>query len=150
MESRPNGLYLYKNRYIGARVLNRNLQSHWSEPCLSRQQLIQRFFEHRLPSLCRTLATLPSEISIEFDITGPEPSRWVLEVSEVIRVRRGTHAWPDCRIQLSSVVFEELVDGHYTGREAFLSGALVVQGDVGLGLLLEAAWHQKSIPESAV
>ena len=125
--------------------MNRNLQRQWSEQCRTRHGSVQLFFEQRLPELCRDIEALPTDITIVFAITGPEAGCWVLEVGRDVRVRRGTHAWPDCRIQLSSIVFRELIAGQYSGREAFLSGALVVQGDVGLGLMLEAAWHQESL-----
>ena len=108
---------------------------------MSRQDSIRRFFDHRLAAVCGELSDLPSDISVAFEFTGPEAGSWVLEITDRARVRKGVHAWPDCRVRVASIVFEQMIKGTLTATEAFLAGSLVVQGDVGLGLMLEAAWN---------
>lgn len=117
---------------------------------MSRQDTIRRFFDHRLGAVCGQLSDLPADVSVAFEITGPEAGSWVLEHTDRVRVRRGTHAWPDCRILVASVVFERMIQGALTATQAFLDGSLVVQGDVGLGLMLEAAWNMENAENSLV
>ena len=116
------------------------LQSQWKEHPRTLNESARRFFEIQLPAACQHGCDLPSDIVVVFNITGPSGGSWVLEVAKRVRVRCGTHAWPDCRLEMPHQVLAAIVEGSLTGMDAYLAGLLVVQGDVGLGLLLEEAW----------
>ena len=84
-------------------------------------------------------ARLPEEVEIAFIVSGPKGGEWVLNLRGGVNVRPGTTAWPDCRIECEDVTFLKIVCGELSSRNAFLKGAVRIQGDVGLLLALEEA-----------
>ncbi|ALA69718.1 sterol-binding protein [Geobacillus stearothermophilus 10] len=52
-------------------------------------------------------------------------------------VIEGEQETPDCTLSLDSEDFKKMVDGELNGTEAFMSGRLRIDGDMGLALRLQ-------------
>jgi len=101
---------------------------------------IARIFMESLESFRHVIwAALPHGIKIAFHIEGEMGGEWLLCRDETLDVAPGTDRWPDCRLECSADDFLRLLSGSLEPEEAYLSGRINVQGDVGLILALRDA-----------
>ena len=99
----------------------------------------REFFEAFVPWSLRSVAeTLPDGVVVAFHIDGPEGGSWQVEHDE-----EGSRVSPmgtgpkDCEIRCTTDTFMRIVRGSLGSNRAFLSGRLMISGDVGLALALE-------------
>jgi putative sterol carrier protein len=92
------------------------------------------FFDAR-PSIEKLKALLPEGAVVAVHIEGEDGGSWQLEqTGRVHRVKIGPK---DCEIRCTAGDFMAIVGGTLTTREAFLSGRLRIEGDIGLALRLQ-------------
>ncbi len=73
----------------------------------------------------------------QFNITGAEASTYqvILRENEGFAIE-GEQETPDCTLSMDSEDFKQMVEGQLNGTEAFMSGKLQIDGDMGLALRL--------------
>lgn len=83
---------------------------------------------------------LPDGSIVRFELHGDGGGSWTL-VRQGARVEfaEPPHPAPDCHLRCSADDFRLLIDGTLDPREGYLSGRLVLQGDVGIVLDLRRA-----------
>ncbi|PWA13048.1 sterol-binding protein [Pueribacillus theae] len=78
------------------------------------------------------------EAVYQFNITGDEESTYqVILRSDSGSVVEGEKETADCTLTIDSADFKKMVDGELNGTEAFMSGLLQIDGDMGLALRLQ-------------
>ena len=106
------------------------------------------FFEEHLPQFLRDSGQppLPEEVAVAFHIEGPEGGAWqVARAEEPTITVEPIGAGPvDCEVRLAAEDFMAIVEGRITPKEAFLSGKVVVVGDIGLVLRLGELIQRKA------
>lgn len=85
-------------------------------------------------------SALPEGVRVGFDVRGERGGRWTVRVrGGALTVTPGLDEPLDCVLRGESDVFAQLIDGRREARALFLSGALEVEGDVGLLLVIQRA-----------
>lgn len=85
-------------------------------------------------------AALPDGVRVGFDLGGSEPGRWTVDNrGGVASVLNGLLEPMDCLVRGASDDFLDVLRGGRAARELFLSGAIQVEGDLGLILVLQRA-----------
>ncbi len=75
----------------------------------------------------------------QFDLSGPQGGQYHLVVEGgACSVREGTHPAPHVTFSLSAEDCLKVLNGHLDGPSVFMSGRLLVRGDLGLALQLKA------------
>ena len=99
----------------------------------------REFFEAFVPvNMTPGAETLPEDVVVAFHIDGPEGGSWqVVSDEDGSRVGPAQDGPKDCEIRCSTDTFMRIVRGSLGSNRAFLSGRLVISGDVGLALALE-------------
>lgn len=78
------------------------------------------------------------EATYQFNITGDEAATYqVVLQADSGKVVEGDEEEADCTIIIDSEDFKQMVDGELNGTEAFMSGKLQIEGDMGLALRLQ-------------
>lgn len=78
------------------------------------------------------------EATYQFNITGDDAATYqVILGADSGRVAEGDQEEADCTITIDSEDFKQMVDGELNGTEAFMSGKLQIEGDMGLALRLQ-------------
>ncbi|MFT6144777.1 MAG: putative sterol carrier protein [Myxococcota bacterium] len=86
-----------------------------------------------------------------FDLTGDEPGRWTVENrGGAASVLSGLTDPLDCLLRGTSQDFLDVLKGGKVARELFLSGAIKVEGDIGLVLLLQRAVAREGVLDRVV
>lgn len=72
-----------------------------------------------------------------FDITGDDPGKWIVDLTDTGEVRPATgDEKADCTIEMDAGDFKDLVYGRQNGQMLFMAGKLTVSGNMGLALKL--------------
>lgn len=77
---------------------------------------------------------LPDDVVVSFEIEGPGGGAWQLSNTSIGPVDPRPK---DCEIRCKATDFMAIVSGQLEPREAFMSGRIQVQGDIGLALRLQ-------------
>ena len=78
------------------------------------------------------------EATYQFNITGDDAATYqVILGSDSGSVVEGDSEEADCTITIDHENFKKMVDGELNGTEAFMSGLLQIDGDMGLALRLQ-------------
>ena len=93
---------------------------------------------------------LPNGVELAFVIDGNRGGEWVLVVDEVVSVRAGVTAWPDCRLACDGETMLKIIEGRRSSRDAFLKGDVRIQGDVGLLMALEEVLMNPTVQSKLV
>ncbi|MFC2075178.1 SCP2 sterol-binding domain-containing protein [Bdellovibrionota bacterium] len=73
----------------------------------------------------------------QFNITGPEGGTWYIDLTcEAPYVRQGVNSAPHCIVTMVDRDLVEVVSGKLDGIQAFTTGRLRVEGDLGLAMRL--------------
>ena len=89
---------------------------------------------------------LPDGVRVGFDLGGDEPGRWTVEKrGGAASVLHGLREPLDCLLRGTSQDFLAVLEGGKAARELFLSGAIQVEGDIGLVLLLQRAVAREGV-----
>jgi putative sterol carrier protein len=74
----------------------------------------------------------------QFNLSGDEAGTYqvILRPDEGSAIE-GEKETPDCTLIIDSDNFKKMVDGELNGTEAFMSGQLKIEGDMGLALRLQ-------------
>jgi putative sterol carrier protein len=106
------------------------------------------FFEKRLPDFlrCDGQPALPEEVAVAFHIDGDGGGAWQVTRQEdpMIRIEPVGSGPVDCEVRMTSQDFMAIVEGRLSPQEAFLSGRVRVEGDVGLVLRLGELIQRKA------
>lgn len=74
----------------------------------------------------------------QFNITGDDAGTYQVILGETSgKVVEGEQQEPDCTLTIDSDSFKKMVEGELNGTEAFMSGLLQIEGDMGLALRLQ-------------
>lgn len=83
---------------------------------------------------------LPEDVAIGFVLEGAGGGTWTISRRRGrVKVARELVEPLDCKLTCSADDFRALVRGELDGTEGFLSGRLVIEGDVGLVMGLQQA-----------
>ncbi len=78
------------------------------------------------------------EATYQFNITGDDAGTYqVILGADSGKVVEGEQEEADCTLTIDSENFKKMVDGELNGTEAFMSGLLQIDGDMGLALRLQ-------------
>ncbi|QDI92043.1 SCP2 sterol-binding domain-containing protein [Salicibibacter halophilus] len=78
------------------------------------------------------------EAVYQFNLSGDEAGTFqVILNSDDGRAEEGEKETPDCTLTLDSDDFIKMAEGELNGTEAFMSGQLQIDGDMGLALRLQ-------------
>lgn len=83
---------------------------------------------------------LPEDVAIGFVLDGPGGGTWTISRREgTVRAVRELVEPLDCKLTCDADDFRALLRGELDGIAGFMSGRLVIEGDVGLVLGLQQA-----------
>lgn len=78
------------------------------------------------------------EAIYQFNLSGDEEVTYqVILTEDGGKAVEGEQETPDCTLIMDSADFKKMADGELNGTEAFMSGQLQVEGDMGLALRLQ-------------
>lgn len=78
------------------------------------------------------------EAVYQFNLSGEEEGTYqVILRSDGGSAVQGEQETPDCTLSISSEDFKKMVEGELNGTQAFMSGQLTIDGDMGLALKLQ-------------
>jgi putative sterol carrier protein len=96
-------------------------------------------------------AALPAGVCVGFDLTGEEPGKWTVENrGGAASVLDGLSDPLDCLLRGTSEDFLDVLKGGKVARKLFMSGAIQVEGDIGLVLLLQRAVAREGVLDRVV
>jgi putative sterol carrier protein len=95
-------------------------------------------FEERIASGLTANADKAKEINASylFKIAGDDGGQWILDLT-VPEVRPGEDGGADCTIHMESTDFIDMIEGRLPGAQAFMTGKLRIEGDMGLAMKLQ-------------
>lgn len=86
---------------------------------------------------------LPIDVRVVIELLGPEGGVWTLDrTAQGPRVTRSDAPWCDSRLRCQTEHFLSLIQPDSDAMALLASGAVEVEGDVGLLLRLRAAWNE--------
>jgi len=106
----------------------------------------RRLFESTLPAVLAMagIPVLSPGVSVGFDITGV--GRWqVLGESDKSRVAEWSAGRCDCEVQCDPRDLERMLSGGFRAARAYATGSVVVEGDIGLLLVLRDALKSDNV-----
>ena len=91
---------------------------------------------------------LPDGVRVGFDLSGEQPSQWTVEKrGGAASVLHGLREPLDCLLRGTSEDFLTVLQGGTVARDLFLSGAIQLEGDFGLILVLQEAIAGEGVME---
>lgn len=82
---------------------------------------------------------LGSEGVYQFNITGDDSGTYQIIIDENGgKAVEGTEQDSDCTLTISDADYRDMIGGSLNPTEAFMSGKLTIEGDIGLALKLQA------------
>jgi putative sterol carrier protein len=78
------------------------------------------------------------EAVYQFNLTGDEAGTYqIILRSDDCSAVEGEQETPDCTLGIDSEDFKKMVEGELNGTQAFMSGQLKIEGDMGLAIRLQ-------------
>lgn len=98
----------------------------------------KEFMETVLPNKLAPEKLAGLEMTLQFNITGPNGGDWVLSIKDnKAEVKAGTVENPKITLKMKDEDYVKLVNGELSGQKAFMSGKLKFKGDMNTGIKLQ-------------
>lgn len=102
----------------------------------------QEIFEERIAEGLRKNPDEAKRINavFQFKISGPDGGDWVVDLT-VPEVREEVATDAQCTVTMRDKDFVDMVEGTLAPTQAFMTGKLGVDGDIGLAMKLQAIFN---------
>lgn len=98
----------------------------------------KEFMETVLPAKLPPEKLTGLDLTLQFNITGPQGGDWVLTIKDnKAEIRTGTIEHPKITLKMKDEDYVKLVNGELSGQKAFMSGKLKFKGDMNTGIKLQ-------------
>jgi len=98
----------------------------------------KEFMENVLPNKLAPEKLAGLEMTLQFNITGPNGGDWVLSIKDnKAEVKAGTVENPKITLKMKDEDYIKLVNGELSGQKAFMTGKLKFKGDMNTGIKLQ-------------